>query len=252
MKTLSISIDEWISSPRIASMDALEERGYLRMLLYAARQEDCGLPREDTALAEISLLGRQWYKPTREKSKRTESGTSGEKLRTAFFERSGRLYSEALLRDWEHQTHVEIARRRAGQIGNARRWGNRTVKVSQEGIANGSQVPSRFDPSHGNRPNAEVPDNAIYSMYQELVARWPEDKRGVDLGAQLWISLVDAGEITEASVGELFAGLERWKESELWRKDNGKYIPALANPQGSGWLQKRAWKDHPKPAGEDF
>ena len=46
MERLSIVIEEWLSSPRIAGMDALEERGYLRLLFYAARQEDCGLPCE--------------------------------------------------------------------------------------------------------------------------------------------------------------------------------------------------------------
>ena len=68
----------------------------------------------------------------------------------------------------------------------------------------------------------------------------------------MWISLVDSGEITGGNIGDVLDGLERWKGSEAWQKDNGKYIPAIANTQATGWLQKRAWKDHPKPAEEDF
>lgn len=252
MKTLPIPIDDWLSSPLIQSMDALEERGLLRLLLYAARQLDGGLPDDDAALAAISLLGRQWYKPTREKGKRMENVTSGYKLRGAFIQRNARLYNAELLRAWQSQKQVEQARRRAGQIGNERRWGNRVANGSQVGVANGSQVAPRLEPRPYSQTAAKVVDNELYSEYDELVKRWPADKRGVDLGAQMWISLVDLKEITVANLCEVFAGLERWKGSELWRRDNGKFIPAIANPQGTGWLQKRAWKDQPRAAEEDF
>jgi hypothetical protein len=252
MKTLPIPIDDWLSSPLIQSLDAFEERGLLRLLLYAVRQADCGLPAADAELAVISLLGSQWYKPTGEKGKRIENLTSGHKLRAAFVEKNGRLYNEALLREWQHQTQIEQARRRASRIGNERRWGNRLPKGSHMRLANGSQAASRAELSPDCKPPAEIGGSELHAEYHELLRRWPPDKRGVDLGAQVWISLVDLAEITEANVSELFDGLERWKASELWRKDNGRYIPAIANPQATGWLQKRAWKDHPKPAGEDF
>lgn len=252
MKTLPIPIDDWLSSSLIQSMDALEERGLLRLLLYAVRQEDCGLPSADRELAAISLLGRQWHKPSREKGKRIENVTSGRKLRAAFIERNGRLYNEELLRAWESQRRIEQARRRAGRIGNERRWGNRVANGSHVGLANGSQAASRLGPHPRSRPAANSAKDALRSKYSALVENWPEDKRGLDLGAQVWISLVDSGEITDTNVCDVFAGLDRWKASELWRKDKGKYIPAIANPQATGWLQKRAWKDHPKQAGEDF
>jgi hypothetical protein len=252
MKTLPIPIDGWLSSSLIQSLDAFEERGLLRLLFYAARQEDCGLPADNAALAVISLLGRQWYRPTREKGKRILNVTSGQKLREAFFEKSGRLYYVELLQAWQSQKQIEQARRRAGQIGNARRWGSRVAKGSQVGIANGLHAASRPERSSAPQTAAKVVENELYSEYDEFVKRWPDDKRGVDLGAQMWISLVDSKEITGANVPEVFAGLERWKGSDLWRRDNGKYIPAIANPQGTGWLQKRSWKDQPKPTGEDF
>lgn len=83
--------------------------------------------------------------------------------------------------------------------------------------------------------------DGVVEKYNQLVDAWPEDRRGVDLGAQLWLSLVDSGEITGENLEEIFSGLERWKASALWQKEDGRYIPAI-----SGWLQKRAWKDFPK------
>jgi len=254
MKTLPIQIDYWLSSPAIESMDAFEERGYLRLLLYAARQEDCGVPGDDAALAAISLLGRQWYKLSRDRTKRANNLTSGQKLRSCFFERDGRLYDEGLLRQWESQNHVKEMRRRAGQLGNQRRWGQ-NGNGSQKRVANRSQMRSQADELGIARPMAVVDDSVVDSVtarYGEFLQLWPADKRGVDLGAQVWITLVGSSEINEDNIGDVFDGLERWKSSELWRKDNGKYIPAIANPQATGWLQKRAWKDHPKAAGEDF
>lgn len=73
----------------------------------------------------------------------------------------------------------------------------------------------------------------------------------MDLGSQCWISYIDDGTITEDNVHEVFEGLERWKASELWARENGRYIPALANSRGTGWLQVRAWKDWPKPKAVD-
>ena len=255
MKTLSIQIDDWLSSPAIQAMDALEERGYLRLLLHAAQQQDSGLSAQEEVLASLSLLGPQWYKPTRDKSKSANNLTSGQKIRACFGERDGRLYDERLQHQLEAQNNLREARRRAGQLGNQRRWGKQHANESQERVAKRSQVRSQTDGqlTSGSKSVVNQTNGTwLYSKYEEFLQRWPADKRGVDLGAQVWITLVDSGEITEASLHEVFEGLERWQASELWKKDNGKYIPAIANPQATGWLQKRAWKDHPKAAEEDF
>jgi hypothetical protein len=87
----------------------------------------------------------------------------------------------------------------------------------------------------------------LYDHYQDFLALWPEDKRGVELGCQVWISLVDNREITKANLTQVFEGLDRWKKSALWAKKQGAYVPAIAKSDGGGWLQKRAWKDTPKP-----
>ena len=131
MKTLPIEIDDWLSSPAIHAMDALEERGYLRLLLHAAKDRDCSLPTEDEALAGFSMLGRQWYKPSRDKSKRSNDLTSGQKLRACFIESKGRLYDAQLQRQLDVDNNLREARRRAGQLGNQQRWAKQHAKESQ-------------------------------------------------------------------------------------------------------------------------
>ncbi|MEN6535334.1 MAG: hypothetical protein ABFD89_16840 [Bryobacteraceae bacterium] len=79
--------------------------------------------------------------------------------------------------------------------------------------------------------------NSLYEGFQVLLMRWP-NPTGVDFACQLWMSYVDAGEITEELIPEIFAGLERWKHSEQWA--TGKQHSM------STWLQKKLWKDQPK------
>lgn len=60
---------------------------------------------------------------------------------------------------------------------------------------------------------------------------------GIQLAIQTYQSVVKQSEHAE-----VLAGLERWKQSEAWAKDDGMYIP-----EAHKWLTDRRWKDHPKP-----
>lgn len=115
MRAFHFYIDDWLSSKTIHRMDAYEERGYLRLLLYAASEPDCGLPDDDQELADISLLGQQWFEPTKEPAKRFRNKTSGEKLRENFFSKAGRLFNARLLREFEYQKEVAEKRQAAGR-----------------------------------------------------------------------------------------------------------------------------------------
>jgi hypothetical protein len=114
-------------------------------------------------------------------------------------------------------------------------------------------LPQHRKPAPESQDVAQAVDSkqGLIDHYRDFLRCWPDDKRGVDLGSQWWISYIDDGTITEDNVHEVFEGLERWKASELWARENGRYIPALANSRGTGWLQVRAWKDWPKPKAVD-
>lgn len=102
-------------------MDAHEERGYFHLLLAQASEETCTLPDDDHQLAIISMLGPQWSKPTKDKSRRIGTKTSGQKLREQFIVRPlaspGRIYNERLYREWLYQKGVVERRRSNGALG---------------------------------------------------------------------------------------------------------------------------------------
>ncbi len=66
----------------------------------------------------------------------------------------------------------------------------------------------------------------------------------LDFALQTWMSLIDSGGLPAEEIPEVFAGLERWRDSEEWAAEDGKFIPRL-----SSWLngsKGRRWLDKPK------
>jgi len=103
-------VEDWLSSTAIDLMTAAEERGYLRLLLHAWKNPDCGLPNDDRVLAHLSKLERAW-----------QTG-SGAVIRAEFFEKDGRLFNARLVKERENQKAVRQARSGAGKAGAESRW----------------------------------------------------------------------------------------------------------------------------------
>lgn len=55
-------VKDWLSSPKINLMTPAQEGAYIRLLCYAWEDQDCSLPDDDTALAQLSRLGEGWLK----------------------------------------------------------------------------------------------------------------------------------------------------------------------------------------------
>jgi uncharacterized protein YdaU (DUF1376 family) len=53
-------VKDWLSSPKINLMTPAEEGAYIRLLCYAWEDQDCSLPDDDAALAQLSRLGNEW------------------------------------------------------------------------------------------------------------------------------------------------------------------------------------------------
>jgi len=117
MQAFLFYVDDWLSSKHIEMMDAAEERGYLRLLLRCAKEEDCGIPHDAAQLSIMSMLGHQWWKPTADKSRRIGEMTSGDKLLRCFDSRDGRLYNSRLLKEFDNQKRIREERRIAGLKG---------------------------------------------------------------------------------------------------------------------------------------
>ena len=125
-------VDDWLSSGRIELMDAIEERGYLRLLLRAWKQADCGLPVDDLILAAWSKMGQQWFQETADPSLRIANKTSGQKVLECFLKRDGRLFNEKQLAEREYQERINEARKANGQKGG------RPRKKEPDGKPNGN------------------------------------------------------------------------------------------------------------------
>jgi uncharacterized protein YdaU (DUF1376 family) len=134
-------VEDWLSSTAIDLMTAAEERGYLRLLLHAWKNPDCGLPNDDRILAHLSKLETEW-----------QTG-SGEVVRAEFFERDGRLYNERLLRERENQRAVREARSGAGKAGAESRWHSKRI-ADGEAI---TPADSRATKSYSKR----IPDGVV-------------------------------------------------------------------------------------------
>lgn len=129
MEAFLFYVDDWLSSKKVQAMDAHEERGYLRLLLFEAKEPDCGLPANPALLAIISMLGTGWNKATQTKAYRVPGMSSGEKILQCFEYKPesaavDRLYNERLYKEWRHQQKVRAERRSAGEIGASKRAAN--------------------------------------------------------------------------------------------------------------------------------
>lgn len=258
MKTFQFDIEDWLSSSHIALMDADEERGYLRLLLRAATQPDCGIPDDNSQLAVYSLLGRQWYKPTKDAKKRINGETSGQKLRACFFAREGRLYNERLLREFYRQKHVTEVRSIGGKhAAHVRLERNlSSTQVEHEPNSSEAQVPTngelsaRHDSdvcvcSSSLNTSEETTNKNIFweskpsARFSEFWSRYPH-KVEQDFACQMWISLV-----TRDNEERVFACLSRYEASDLWAR-------RIYEKPGN-WLNTRSkndWSDAPAAAKE--
>ena len=113
--------------------------------------------------------------------------------------------------------------------------------------------PTETEAINGKGGMGGISPHPLYGRYREFVNLWPENRKGVDLGYQVWQRYVDDGTITEETIQDVFDGLERWTGSAQWAEKGGQYIPAIANMklESPGWLQSKAWKDFPKQASGD-
>lgn len=168
MRAFHLYIDDYLSSQSIARMDAHEERGYVRLLLRCGTEMDGGLPSNEKELAKTSLLGGQWYRPTKEEEFRfSEEETSGQKLLDCFFYMEdgetrnaatkelvaidgrihldqclpGRLYNQRFLREFQYQKAVAEKRSEVGKkgAGAKRKKRSETENVSESTV---EQTPS--------------------------------------------------------------------------------------------------------------
>ncbi|MGE5571104.1 MAG: hypothetical protein ACM3S5_18875 [Rhodospirillales bacterium] len=241
--------DSWLSSKDILLMTPAEEGAYIRLLALEWLEPDCGLPDDDEELAILSRLGEAW------------AGKSGKKIRAKFRAEGGRLFNDRLLEEREKQAEwsrkSSAGGKRSAEVRRGKHDSATVVQPPLEPNVNGpvpvclepnvnSPVSSFQSPESRSANDEQLPPD-VFAWWERFIKRYP-NRVAVDFAFQVFLSLWSAGKITSDDLPEIDAGLDRYLDSELWARDDGRYIQTPANfldgPKGP------LWKDHPKPSVE--
>jgi uncharacterized protein YdaU (DUF1376 family) len=99
-----------------------------------------------------------------------------------------------------------------------------------------------------NSRDGEVPPVDSSRLFRRFWEAYP-NKIQEETTLQTWLSLP----MTEKLFGEIMAGLERYKGSELWNKDGGKYIAAPTTfLRGNAKSMGKMWKDFPPQVDNNY
>jgi hypothetical protein len=112
------------------------------------------------------------------------------------------------------------------------------ASAESEQVGADQSAPTRHG-NAGKSPNRQTlqTNKQTHTAALQFVEAYPR-KTGTQIGIQTYLSLIDDGEKSA-----VLAGLDRWKNSEAWKKDGGKWIPEPAR-----WLTDRRWQEYPAPA----
>ncbi len=147
-------------------------------------------------------------------------------------------------RDNESYEHIVEHRRSAGKRSAQKRAErSKTGKCSQEEEEEQEQEQEKEEeeeptPSvplrEGEKVEEEFPS---FDVFWEKYPKQTGKKRARDL----WEILSP----DQALAKDIFDSLERWKESDQWKRENGRFVPSAEN-----WLRDQRWEDSPPPSAE--
>jgi len=231
--------DAWLSSMDVRVMGPVGRSAYFDLLCHAWLQRDCGLPDDDEQLAILSGVGSDWERVSA-------------RVRAKFRAEGGRLYNDRLLEERGKQTgwsqKSSNGGRKSAEVRRAKREAARLAAIEAESRFQ-SALPLTDAPTPPTTTGTAASSHLV-EKFHDWIAEYPNPVR-VDTALQSWISLIASGEITDATLPDVFAGLRRWKKSRAWAEDDGKYIPApnvflTGNERHTG----RLWKDQPPESAE--
>lgn len=105
-------------------------------------------------------------------------------------------------------------------------------------------VPPRAEPARQDR--MPLPAEEGDMGFQQLVAAYPAAHVAPRAEAlDIWRRLGRGN--ARPGLPRLLQSLALWQESSLWRREDGRYIPKLAN-----FLRRRMWEDSPPDSGGDW
>ncbi|CAB4130483.1 Protein of unknown function DUF1376 [uncultured Caudovirales phage] len=220
----------WLASEARMRMSP-SERSIYRDLLDICYQEG-SIPDDERTLAGLSAVSTIEFRAAWPEVSKKFVSVGG-----------GRLSNLKCIEELSRCADVTAARVVAGIAGGRKSGATRAAKATS---ATGT---SPAIPVAPRAPLCIAPvsmsDETWYSLaFDSFIDRYP-NRVEVDLTAQTWLFLVEGGVITEASLPNLNAGLDRWIESDQWTREDGRFVPSPVK-----WLRDKRWLDHPPASAE--
>lgn len=105
---------------------------------------------------------------------------------------------------------------------------------------NNNNINKETNKQGNNNTTSASRRGASDESFDEFWAEYPR-KVSKPSAMKAWNKLKPDEDLTE----QIMTGLEKWRNSDDWARDNGRYIPYPAT-----WLNDRRWEDDIRPAGE--
>lgn len=216
-------VKEWRSSGNIMRM-TLAERGVAVTLMALAWdfEEPGKLPCDLLLISKMSAI------------KRTIIRRFVAKYPTFIFRVESKYHIGKLVEQYENLCQFKQKQSDAGKLGNELRWGKLSQPDTQPNrSAFASASASAIAIKH--TPNAS--ESQGFLLFLE---NYPKDHIGVKSDALFaWLDIPSA----ELHFGDILSGLERWKASEQWTQEGGRYIP-----DAKKFIRSKKWDTNPPKA----
>jgi len=230
-------IKDWLLSETRFSM-TLEERGLYRDLLDQFCDQG-SLPTDEKSLIKIAACEPREFK------------RAWPKVSSKFYKKEGRYYNRRAEEVVEHLLSQKELLSERGRAGAQAKHSKRLVLKQNSSTTQGVLNSAPPQPLPQPLPQPDKQFEKFWNAYPNQV--------NYEDACHAWISLWGT-RITPGNCHEVMEGLERYKRSVAWVKDDGKWVPSpktflMGNEKKRGGM----WKDFPpqanngctEPAAED-
>ena len=234
---------KWLGSETRFLLNTSERAIYLDLVFHCL--EKGSIPADENALARLAAVSDGEFRK------------SWPRIRAKFIPiEDGRLTNPAAAEESEKRAEGKAKKGEAGRLGGLAKAQKQASKMLADARKSLDQTRSKPHSNKEEEKEKEIPltpfsHQPVFDACAEWLRKYPKQVK-LQTATAAWLLLMDSGEITADRLTEVFAGLDRWKKSEEWAKDNGKYIPAPAVfLTGNDKHHGRLWKDFPKAAADE-
>ena len=218
---------DWLASPNVTLMTPAERGGYIQLLAYCWVSGDCSLPDDDSKLSALTDLDSSAIVAIR-------------KCFIAHPMKNGAITNEKMLKQWVQLNEYRNERVASGLKGAKKRWKKRGSVKDGSAMAQ----PSSKNSSAINQPlanDSSSSSSSLVSLTEILFSRfWKEYP--LKVGKQNAVKSFQKCCPDETTLESILAGVDRWRKSQQWTRDAGKYIHHPAT-----FLNQRRWEEFPTP-----